>query len=194
MAPDPDAPLETLPRLCGECGYRLDGLPRAGSCPECGGRYGSHQFVLFGWAGQTKATFANSRAVRTTGFALLAAGALVGVAVLFLSQMRRAPVVLWVVAGAVAAYASYHYRRLRAAGTPPVQLRLSSKGVVQFDGLGVPDHVEPWEGRWRVRFTSLGGRRHRLVMEKVPAEWLEVPGRAVDFEFDAGPTAVTALR
>jgi hypothetical protein len=31
-------------------------------------------------------------------------------------------------------------------------------------------------------------------MERLPAEWLAVPGRAVGFELDAGPKAVAALR
>lgn len=30
---------ETLPTLCERCGYDLEGLRQAGTCPECGNRY-----------------------------------------------------------------------------------------------------------------------------------------------------------
>jgi len=184
----------TLPHLCGDCGYRLDGLPPAGQCPECGGAYRSDQVVLFGWAGGTMAHAANSRRGRMTAFGFVKALAITGAVILVQPRARGVFFGVWVVVAMLAGWSAYHFRRLRAAGTPPVQLRLGPRGVVQRDGAGPPDSVEPWEGQWRVRLTSPKPASHRLVMERVPTEWLAVPGRAVDFEFDAGPTAVTALR
>lgn len=61
---------------CPGCGYRLEGLPPEGICPECGGAYDQSAIVLHGWACGHHSNLGTSRPAAAVGWALFAVVAL----------------------------------------------------------------------------------------------------------------------
>ena len=169
-------PPDDLPRHCAGCGYRLDGLPVEGRCPECGRRHSGGEVVLFGWGHGPRATLANGRgwagwrdglsAVAGVMLALVAAA--VFLAAVTPTKLRGgggSTVAGWLgclavsvgAALAVGAYAAWARVGRRGAGRPPpVVARLGPGGWGQRDGIG-PTAMRPWHAGQRVRVEPIGG-------------------------------------
>lgn len=56
--------------LCAACGYALQGLPAAGTCPECGRAYSDDVIVIYGYARGNHATASTARPRSLIWFAL----------------------------------------------------------------------------------------------------------------------------
>src|SRR5579859_3895778 len=66
---------------CGQCGYRLEGLPEEGLCPECGSAYQPDDIVIAGWGSGAKETAWNAPPERAIKVLLLGVSGLVLLAI-----------------------------------------------------------------------------------------------------------------
>lgn len=187
-------------RLCGNCGYSLQGSPNAGVCPECGEAYFDDEIVIRGWPAGPYESLATAAPRRLWPIAL---GWLIWTACLWsqvadnLVHHHIARGVGWaaVILG-IAACLLYRRQNLITQFGCTAHLRLSPKGFGQREGFGAVMRT-PWAstvtlkliprprgafllGVWRIR----DGKRK----EPKPHHWL------IGFEFACTPDQAKCLR
>ncbi len=194
---------------CRACGHLIAGLPPVGRCPECGGPYDRHEFVLFG---------------RQPREAWAAWGSLCASCLLAAMYLRRPST--WVEAGVgvcyaigAAAFVAESVARLMAVRPGSARVRLSRAGyAVDTEPpprpvllravtavrtavgrrprgaaaapwqMGVP---VPWAAVRHVRVTPARGGRWRVRLVRRPGDRSRVPAAVV---VDATPEQMAALR
>ena len=148
--PAPDAPpADAIPRRCGACGYRLDGLAVAGRCPECGGDYdgAGGAVTLLGWGAGERATAGNqpSWAAAVPVVFSLAWFAWV-ISTFGWGQLGRNALSAAALGGLAAFYLVAVGRRLldpAGVGVPPARVVVGPVGYGQADG-HLPTTLRPW--------------------------------------------------
>ena len=182
---EPELPPPDLCR-CAACGYRLDGLPRFGRCPECGASFDRSEIVLVGRsAGPSRAWWLQPLPAM---FICLGAGGVV--ADLIRGRISTQHVVPLTILGlGLASLLIRYIRRQRSGRTGDIAVRIARRGVGAMadppDAAAVP--LTPWS-----RVTRL-----RLVPKRNGRLWIWVRCGDLDL-FDAlvecPPEQVPALR
>ena len=129
--------------VCPNCGYALEGLPRAGTCPECGRPYGNSQVVLHGFARGKHESPQNAKRSRLVWVILCSTGwFLIQFPQVFMSGLRSNVVVLAIAPLALAPLILMLLRRGATQHPGPAQLRLSEQGCLQIDDLVGPSELQ----------------------------------------------------
>lgn len=144
---------------CPSCDYSLVGLPREGTCPECGRTYDQTTVVLGGWARGSKQTLATSppRALAAMAAVWLC---IAGLVMFSLGSFAIRTVHLPMIASCL--IAGFYFaipiiqRMQRTSQRPPVQVRLNSAGCSQTTSLRRRDYDDPLQILLRVIPAGLG--------------------------------------
>lgn len=157
-SPPRDHPAAELARRCGNCGYELTALPRAGRCPECGGDYREDELVLFGWPGRTRNPVARDAEHAWRG---LMVWSVIGVsivgALLFADRADDALLMAMIFGPIVTAY--WILADLEPDHPGPAQAQITADGIGQRDPLG------------SMRFRKWSPRHQLRIMQDAPARW-----------------------
>jgi hypothetical protein len=127
--------------VCPNCGYALDGLPRTGTCPECGRQYGKSEVVLHGFARGAHESPQNAKRSRLAWVIFCSvAWILFQLPQLIFGRMSLG----WLAYYATCALLPLTLLLMRRVDTQHpglVQLRLTEKGCAQLDDLTGPSEL-----------------------------------------------------
>jgi hypothetical protein len=176
---DQNCPPECITRFCGECGYRLQGLPSEGACPECGTAYDSDRIVIAGWGSGRRASVANAPPDRLVIVLLLSVLYLLVLGVYRL--IRRRPyeaLISFVWAAIFAGLEILNRRRVHGGGDIPCHARLYPTGFGQRDGFG-PCDLHPWSTADKIILEPTSNGRYRI---EITSKTVAVVPVAIEFE------------
>jgi hypothetical protein len=166
--------------LCPECGYRLDGLPHEGNCPECGSDYSSHLLILYGTGGHG----ASIGMMGVTPLASLAAFFLLVAIVrngltagLLLMSLALIAAIAWIV---------WHKWSIRVDAPAEAQLRIAPEGFGMRHGFGEL-LLTAWDPRYKISIIKLSDGRHRMSINA--HAWIR-PAQSISFTFEADEATV----
>ena len=177
---------------CPSCGYRLDGLPPEGVCPECGRPYDQSVIVLLGWGRGSRADIVTARPWVAV---LIGVVYVLAIVHYFRGALHGPPSAYLCPAIGTLMLGLAVWKRLTNDMPTPSQVRLSSAGCCQVDDSAAAEGVKltPWSAVNRVVVESLGGERARIrFVCKTP--WWKPMNIPVDAEVVAGPAKAEAIR
>lgn len=192
-------PADDLFRLthCPACGYRLDGLPAEGVCPECGRGYDQNEIVLYGTAlGQYVSVESASRGRAVVG-TLISAVMAVFIGLFWVNLNRKLfplAALFWIVS--LIGFGIGLWRRWTCDMPGPIQVRFNEKGVWQSGG----STQQPAEPRWtswnRVGRIELEARPGDRCQVRILRPFWTLSGHTVpvDAEVNCSPAQLAALR
>jgi hypothetical protein len=173
-----DRPATLRLTRCADCGYPFTGLPDAGICPECGVGYDSGKMMLlFGWAVGGRSNLSNARAwwKRVVSIILI-------VIVLETFVFRFTIPLRAIGIGAILLFVVWQAalrRRAIAALGAPTQVRLTTEGFAQRDGVG-PGKLRPWTLHTEIRLQRVQGELYRLFI--TPSRGFPISEVELEFE------------
>ena len=153
---------------CPACGYRLDGLPPEGVCPECGRPYDNATVILHGWSRGTHANASTGTARTFVGFLALIVFQIFNT--VLNPALRHSAAGLVAVGFCAVALVYALWRRWTADLPGLVQVHLCDAGCRQLDNPKRERQppVAPWRelndvligeesaGMWRIRIRRVG--------------------------------------
>lgn len=175
---------------CPGCGYQLEGLPPAGTCPECGRGYDPGIVILHGYARGGYADLATARPGVAVVLTLL-----YGLMVLkWLTRSGADPFNLLCVALFLPIILWGLWRRWTNDLPGLIQVRLSDEGCCQVQDPGKADanrpEMTPWSQVHDVRIEPRRGDRVWVKIKAKAPKWNVEP---VDAEVHATPEQAAAL-
>jgi hypothetical protein len=175
--------------FCLGCGYRLEGLPAEGTCPECGKEYDRSRIVLFGYG---RGTRADHVARRPWAIAIL--GVLTFVPIYFAWHLGMT-VLAFVNVLNVPLFFLTVRRRIKNVlpGTARVEFS-ETEGCRQLDIRSFrPNPFTPWSKIGEGHVRSTGNGKCRLWVGSKVGRW-RPPVVAVEADVDASVEKSVALR
>lgn len=159
-------PLDAFDRICGNCGYRLIGLPRSGICPECGQQYEADELVIPGWAAGPHVRLTTAPPRRVWRIALCSTGCFWMWAVNELLAHHAGLALGFVAVGAVTlGWGLYRRRKLINDFGCTSHLRISPRGLAQREGFG-PAKLVPWLRGLQITLAPEGKGMYMLAVSR----------------------------
>jgi len=119
---------------CPNCGYRLEGLPERGACPECGREYGPGEVVLYGYGAGAYENVMTARPGRLWWMWFMAVVGMLLPWFIIFRNFRWYGIALLAAVGLVPTVYLF-WRRQNVTHPAPVQVRIGPSGCVQYNDL-----------------------------------------------------------
>jgi hypothetical protein len=150
------------PPVCGECGYRLFGLPPEGCCPECGNNYDRDQIVI---PGRGSGAMESTRHAPLDWFQLVLLFACVGFAQVaywrFSTRQWTEGIIYGSFGVMTLGIGLFNRGRLHSSGEAPCHVRLFPDGFGQRNGFG-KCKLHPWSTVGQLTLEPAGHGKYRL--------------------------------
>jgi hypothetical protein len=180
---------EAIPPTCGECGYRLQGLPVEGTCPVCGTAYQADRVVIAGWGSDVKESVSNAAPDRLRSVLLSSVLVFLIIAVDRLIKRRPDEAIIWLCwALFIGGIGLFNRRRLHETAEAPCHAKLFPEGFGQRNGFG-KCALNPWSTVDKLTLEPVPKGRHRLQITSCT-----VLGVPVSIEFECTSEQAAWLR
>ena len=181
---------------CPQCGYRLEGLPAEGVCPECGRAYEQTTIVLHGWSSGGRMDISTARPWVAALLGLLYAWYVWDA----VQQQRRFglsnPLAYFCPACAGVMIIWGLWRRWSSDMPGLVQVRMNADGCCQLDAtrdLSKRPALIPWAAIHKVEIGELAQGRARLRFGSLPP-WYRMQHYSIDAIVNCTPEQLRAVR
>lgn len=166
----PDMPDPLRLERCPDCGYMLCGLPKRGSCPECGFAYDPEMIVLYGWESglapqRQRWLRVAQRLLRYWWVAYMGFVIWVWPWVNLTKRPDAWDIALMLLLVAPLFVAGWDAQcDLPVPAPGPVQLRMTPKGFAMREGIG-PEELRPWRREMGIGLEEIRDGWFRLYSE-----------------------------
>jgi len=180
---------ELIPPVCGECGYRLQGLPVEGTCPECGTAYQTDRVVIAGWGADVEESVSNAAPDRLRFVLLSSVFVFLLNAVIRLIKGHPGEAIISLCGALIIAGIELFNRwRLHESAELPCHAKLFPEGFGQRNGFGKCS-LNPWSTVGKLILEPVSKGRHRLQITS-----RTVLGVPVSIEFECSSQQAAWLR